>query len=95
MEVVVMENSTNSNSNKNDGHTEKGKKVLELEKQVSYGLWIQVIGQIIELKGLSELLQIKVDSNSTGEEQIVTGVLIRTIGQLLEAISVSNQIREM
>jgi hypothetical protein len=95
MEVGVMEKSTNSmNNKKKDSNTEKDKKVLQLEKQVSYGLWIQVIGQIIELKGLSELLQIKEDTNTIGEEQIVNGVLIRTIGQLLEAISVSNQIRE-
>lgn len=83
-----MENITYGNNN------EKNKKVLQLEKLVSYGLWIQVVGQIIELKGLSGLLEIQDDTNTTGEKQILNGVWIRTIGQILEAISVSNQIRE-
>lgn len=70
------------------------KKIVELEKQVSLGLWIQVIGQIIEVKGLSGLIQIENDANTKGEQQILAGVWIKTIGQLLEAISVSAQIRE-
>jgi SNF family Na+-dependent transporter len=39
-------------------------------------------------------LQIEEDANTIGEHQILTGVWIRTIGQILEAISVSSQIRE-
>jgi hypothetical protein len=91
--VIAMVNPTNLNTNKN-GSDPKSEKVLHLEKQVSLGLWIQVIGQIIEFKGLSDLLHIEEDSNPTGEKQILNGVFIRTIGQILEAISVSNQIRE-
>lgn len=83
-----------TNSNNNQENEAKSEKVLQLEKQVSLGLWIQVIGQIIEFKGLSELLEVEVDTNTTGERQILNGVFIRTIGQILEAISVSNQIRE-
>ncbi|WML53097.1 hypothetical protein RCG17_27830 [Neobacillus sp. PS3-12] len=83
-----------TNSNNNKGNNAKSEKILQLEKQVSLGLWIQVIGQIIEFKGLSDLLQIEDDTNPTGEKQILNGVFIRTIGQILEAISVSNQIRE-
>ncbi|MCQ6282536.1 hypothetical protein [Bacillus sp. EB600] len=89
-----MENPKNSSYNNKNQNDEKSKKILQLEKQVSLGLWIQVIGQIIELKGLSDLLQIEDESNSTGEKQIVSGVWIRTIGQILEAVSVSKQIRE-
>ncbi|WP_428908586.1 hypothetical protein [Niallia sp. Krafla_26] len=70
------------------------KKIIELEKEVALGLWIQVIGQIIELKGLTELLNIENDIDSIGERQILTGVWIKTIGQLLEAVSVSSQIGE-
>jgi hypothetical protein len=88
-----MVNPTDSNNNKK-GDEVKSEQVLQLEKQVSLGLWIQVIGQIIEFKGLSDLLQIEDDSNPAGEKQILNGVFIRTIGQILEAISVSNQIRE-
>lgn len=69
-------------------------KILQLEKEVAFGLWIQVIGQIIELKGLAGLLEIEVDANTIGEKQILTGASIRTIGQILEATSVSRQIRE-
>jgi hypothetical protein len=88
-----MVNPTNTNQNKK-GNEAKSEKVLQLEKQVSLGLWIQVIGQIIEFKGLADLLQVEEDTNITGEKQILNGVFIRTIGQILEAISVSNQIRE-
>ncbi|MBS4212765.1 MULTISPECIES: hypothetical protein [Neobacillus] len=70
------------------------KKILQLEKEVSFGLWVQVLGQIIELKGLSELYYLEKDSNKIGEQQILTGVWTRTIGQILEAISVSKQIGE-
>lgn len=88
----MMLNPTNSN-NKKENET-KSEKILQLEKQVSLGLWIQVIGQIIEFKGLSDLLEVEDDTNTTGERQILNGVFIRTIGQILEAISVSKQIRE-
>ncbi|EKN66926.1 hypothetical protein BABA_13597 [Neobacillus bataviensis LMG 21833] len=55
---------------------------------------MQVLGQIIELKGLSELFHLEEDSNKIGEQQILTGVWTRTIGQILEAISVTKQLGE-
>jgi hypothetical protein len=70
------------------------KKKIELEKEVALGLWIQVIGQIIEINGLTGLLNIENDTDLVGERQILTGVWIKTIGQLLEAVSVSSQIGE-
>ncbi|MEH6945118.1 hypothetical protein [Bacillus sp. JJ722] len=72
----------------------KSKEIVELEKEVAIGLWIQVIGQIIEIKGLTGLLILEDDSNQIGEQQILTGVWIRTIGSILEAISVTKQISE-
>jgi hypothetical protein len=81
-------------SNKRKDFSDKKSKILELEKEVAFGLWIQVIGQIIEVKGLSGLLHIEEDANTIGEQQILTGAWIRTIGQILEAISVSGQIGE-
>ncbi|NMD71245.1 hypothetical protein HHO41_13140 [Bacillus sp. DNRA2] len=87
-----MEYPKNKSNNRQDF---SDKKILELEKEVELGLWIQVIGQIIEIKGLSGLLHIEEDTNSIGEQQILTGVLIKTIGQILEAISVSSQIGEI
>lgn len=82
-----MEHQNNHNDSKND-------KMLELEIKVALGLWIQVIGQIIELKSLTDLFHLEDTINSSGEQQILTGVWIRTIGQILEAIAVSSQIFE-
>lgn len=82
---------------KNNGNNRKdldNKKKIELEKEVALGLWIQVIGQIIEINGLTGLLNIENDTDLVGERQILTGVWIKTIGQLLEAVSVSSQIGE-
>ena len=89
-----MEHPKNKSNHRQGFNDKKSKKILELEKEVELGLWIQVIGQIIEIKGLSGLLNLEEDANVTGEQQILTGALIRTIGQILEAISVSSQIRE-
>jgi hypothetical protein len=89
-----MEHPKNKSNNRQGFNDKKSKKILELKKEVELGLWIQVIGQIIEIKGLSGLLYLEEDATATGEQQILTGVLIKTIGQLLEAISVSSQIRE-
>jgi hypothetical protein len=89
-----MENQKNISNNKKDFSDKKNNKILELENQVAFGLWIQSIGNIIELTGLSGLLKIEDDSNTIGEQNILTGVWIKTIGQILEAISFSSQIRE-
>jgi hypothetical protein len=89
-----MEQQKSKSNNRKDFNNKKSKKVLELEKEVALGLWIQVIGQIVEIKGLSGLLHAENDTSSIGEQQILTGVWIKTLGQILEAISVSNQISE-
>jgi hypothetical protein len=89
-----MEQPKSKSNNRKDCNNKKSKKVLELEKEVALGLWIQVIGQIVEIKGLSGLLHIENETSSIGEQQILTGVWIKTLGQILEAISVSNQIHE-
>ena len=88
-----MEHQKNYNNNRNNA-SNKSKEILELEQDVLIGLWIQVIGQFIEIKGLSGLLHVENDPNTIGEQQILTGAWIRTIGHLLEAISVTSQIRE-
>ncbi len=89
-----MEHPKNKSNNRQEFNDKKSKKILELEKEVELGLWIQVIGQIVEVKGLTGLLHIEEDTNVIGEKQILTGAWIRTIGQILEAISVSSQIGE-
>jgi hypothetical protein len=89
-----MDYSMNINQKGKDYSDQKSIKILQLEKQVSFGLWVQVLGQIIELKGLSELFHLEDNPNTIGEQQILTGVWIRTIGQILEAVSVSRQLGE-
>ena len=89
--LILMDKLKQQNKGISD---EKINKILALEKEVAFGLWIQVVGQIIELIALSELLKVKEDENTVGEEQILTGVWLRTIGQILEAVSVSKQINE-
>ncbi|RFU61639.1 hypothetical protein [Peribacillus glennii] len=80
--------------NKKDFNNKKSKQVLDLEKEVALGLWIQVVGQIVEIKGLSGLLRLEDDTSLSGEQQILTGVWIKTIGQILEAVSVTRQLNE-
>ncbi|WP_160723016.1 hypothetical protein [Bacillus sp. USDA818B3_A] len=89
MEIPRDLNEANSNSKEND------QVISQLEKEVALGLWIQVIGQFIELKGLTGLFQLEDDSNRVGEQQILTGAWVRTIGQLMEAFSVQSQIGEI
>lgn len=86
-----MEHQKNKGDNRKDFDN---KRITELEEEVALGLWIQVIGQIIEMKGLTGLLNIENDTDSVGEQQILTGVGIKLIGQILEAVSVSSQIGE-
>ena len=85
--LVILEQRNNNNNKKSN-------KILELEKEVALGLWVQVIGQLIEIKGLTGLLHIENDTNTMGEQQILTGAWIKTIGQIVEAISVTKQISE-
>ena len=89
-----MDDQKYMNHNGKDFTDNKSIKILQLEKEVAFGLWVQVLGNIIELKGLSELFHIEEDANTLGEQQILTGVWIRTIGQILEAVSVSKQLKE-
>lgn len=89
-----MDNITNRCSYNQYFRNKKENQIFELEKQVAYGLWIQVIGQLVELNALSGLLQLVEDTNTVGERQILFGVGLRTIGQIMEAISVSYQINE-
>lgn len=89
-----MEHPKNKSNKKQEFNDKKKIKILKLEEEVELGLWIQVIGQIIEVKGLSGLFHHEKDTNSTGEQQLLMGAYIRTIGQILEAIAVSSQIGE-
>jgi hypothetical protein len=69
-------------------------KRLNLEKQVAVGIWIQVVGQLIEFLGLARLSLISEQPDSIPEKQILSGASIQVIGTLFEAIGVSGQITE-
>lgn len=92
--LVLMEQRQTKGNQKQNESKFKNQQFLQYEKVVELGLWTQVIGQFIEIKGLSGLLSLEKDESVAGEQQILTGVWIKTIGQILEAISVSKQIRE-
>ncbi|NYV65350.1 hypothetical protein HYI36_08815 [Bacillus sp. Gen3] len=61
------------------------------EKQVELGVWISVIGHLIEAVSLSELQALEEETN-LGEKQILSGVWMQAFGHLLEAIGVSKQL---
>jgi hypothetical protein len=91
----MNEKEVNESENINNNHEENRDLILKLDKQVALGLWIQVIGQVIESTALSQLLVLNgdpSDPNLKDEETIVLGSWMQTIGQLLEAIGVSEQI---
>ena len=54
-----MEHNKNESNHSKDSNNKKSKKILELEKEVVLGLWVQVIGQLIEIKGLTGLLHMR------------------------------------
>jgi hypothetical protein len=84
----MNEKEVNESENINNNHEENRDLILKLDKQVALGLWIQVIGQVIESTALSQLLVLNgdpSDPNLKDEETIVLGSWMQTIGQLLEA----------
>lgn len=65
---------------------------ISFEKQVALGIWIQAIGQLIELAGLEKLNRLSENSNEPGEVQILSGAFLQTLGLIFEGIGVSNQL---
>lgn len=65
---------------------------ISIEKEVAFGIWIQAIGQLIELAGLEKLSQLEGNTNSLGEREILSGAFLQTLGLIFEGIGVSNQI---
>ncbi|WP_018662817.1 hypothetical protein [Heyndrickxia acidiproducens] len=79
------------NENMVDQEEKNEELIIKLKKQVAVGVWLQFTGHLIELLGLYELLQLNGEI-SEGDIQIVSGSLIGTIGDLVEAIAVTSQI---
>jgi hypothetical protein len=55
------EKEVNESENIDNNHEENRDLILKLDKQVALGLWIQVIGQVIESTALSQLLVLNGD----------------------------------
>ncbi|MDF2904198.1 MAG: hypothetical protein K0S25_1836 [Bacillus sp. (in: firmicutes)] len=82
------------NNRQNDKSTEGNKQlILELEKNVAIGVWIKVIGQVIEVINLSKIMTLSEElSSDVNERQVLTGVWIQTLGQFMEGIGVTKQV---
>jgi hypothetical protein len=63
--------------------------IIQLEKQIEAGIWIQVIGILTEAIAYSKLVSLKEDSISA--RKIETGLWIQTVGQIIEALGVSKE----
>ncbi|MDQ6600143.1 hypothetical protein E2K98_10105 [Bacillus salipaludis] len=79
-------------SNKNGNFSELEQKRLNIEKQISLGIWIQVIGATIEFLGIAKLREISDNPDSIPEKEVLTGAGIQALGTFFEAIGVSGQI---
>lgn len=71
---------------------EREELIIKLEKQIAIGVWIQAVGQLIELVSLYKLNLISDEEEPAIEKQILTGASLQTIGTFLEAIGVTDEI---
>ncbi|WP_409300818.1 hypothetical protein [Peribacillus sp. SCS-155] len=77
----------------NTGIEDNNKEILNIERQLALGIWIKVIGQIIEAISLSRIFLVSEEIRSNdNEQQILSGVYLQTVGQFLEAIGITNQV---
>ena len=72
--------------------SEREELIIKHEKQIAIGVWIQAVGQLIELMGLYRLYLISDEEEPMIENQILTGASLQTIGTFLEAIGVTEEI---
>jgi len=64
---------------------------LALEKQVEVSVWFQFFALLSEAIAATKLYDL--DEKKPGSQDIVTGIWIQVIGQLIEAIGVTQQIQ--
>ncbi|WP_223591846.1 hypothetical protein [Neobacillus bataviensis] len=72
--------------------SEREEVIIKLEKQIAIGVWIQAVGQLIELVSLYRLNLISDEEEPMIEKQFLTGASLQTIGTFLEAIGVTEEI---
>ncbi|GIN57104.1 DUF6944 family repetitive protein [Lederbergia ruris] len=61
-----------------------------IEEQIATLQWIQAVAVATEAVLVSKLYSLK--DNVEGEDKILTGIWVQTIGQLMEALGVTQQI---
>ncbi|MFU0790092.1 MAG: hypothetical protein ACFWT6_09085 [Virgibacillus proomii] len=74
-----------------DEKKEKDDLKKNIEKQIEAAVWLQTFGLIAETILTSKLLALD-EEDVDGEQDVFTGILVQTIGQLVQSIGVSQQI---
>lgn len=85
-----MMNSKN-NAGKSEHILEDEELMAALEEQIATLQWIQAAAILTEAVLLSKLYSLK-ENVEEGEDKILTGIWVQTLGQLMEALGVTQQI---
>lgn len=85
-----MMNSKN-NAGKSEHILEDEELMAALEEQIATLQWIQAAAVLTEAVLLSKLYSLK-ENVEEGEDKILTGIWVQTLGQLTEALGVTQQI---
>lgn len=80
----------NRRDNNSFAQDEKEAKIKELQLQIAANLWFQSFAQLIEAAAVTKLFYL--DEQAPGGEEIVQGVWVQAIGQIIESIGVSEQL---
>lgn len=92
----MVDQTKNNRNSKTDKQNKNSPSSIEekLLQGVATGIWIQLIGQIVEAASYSKLIHEKGKEATELEKGVLLGIWIATIGNFLEAIGVSQQLTE-
>ncbi|MET3196681.1 hypothetical protein [Bacillus sp. OAE603] len=83
-------------ANTNERNDENDKLRSKLEKQIVAAEWLKVIAQVLETTSVEQLFALDETPNSLdgfeGKNEILSGLLIGTIGQFASAIGVTKEL---
>lgn len=82
----------NKNENKNEHILENEELIAALEEQIAATQWIQSAAVLYEAILLTQLYFLE-NHNNDGENKILAGIWVQTIGQFTEALGVTKEIR--
>ncbi|OAK67166.1 hypothetical protein [Lederbergia galactosidilytica] len=80
-----------NNAGKSEHILEDEELMAALEEQIATLQWIQAAAVLTEAVLLSKLYSLK-ENVEEGEDKILTGIWVQTLGQLTEALGVTQQI---